>query len=121
MAGKSASNAHRTTPIDKSYNELKAYLITTEPADHDKSTKEFLTPVLMSHWVADRDIDKDRKDLATLQFDFFATELAKENPFPTGNSKPLIEQARAYLKQFTGIDRYYAQLLSKAASEGRQL
>jgi type VI secretion system protein ImpL len=116
LAGKSAANAPNDS-YQKSYDELKEYLITTEPADHDKSTKEFLTPVLMTHWVADRDIDKDRRDLAALQFDFFATQLAKENPFPTGNSKPLIEQARAYLKQFAGIDRYYAQLLSKAAQK----
>jgi type VI secretion system protein ImpL len=111
--GKSAANAPNDS-YQKSYDELKAYLITTEEVDHDKSTKEFLTPVLMSHWVADRDIDKDRKDLATSQFDFYAGELAKENPFATGNSKMTIEAARAYLKQFVGIDRYYAQLLSRA-------
>jgi type VI secretion system protein ImpL len=116
LAGKSAANAPNDA-YQKSYDELKEYLITTEPADHDKSTKEFLTPVLMTHWVADRDIDKDRRDLAALQFDFFATELAKENPFPTGNSKPLIEQARAYLKQFSGIDRNYAQLLTNAGQK----
>jgi type VI secretion system protein ImpL len=116
LAGKSAANAPNDS-YQKSYDELKAYLITTEAADHDKSTKEFLTPVLMSHWVANRDIDKDRKDLAALQFDFFAVELAKENPFATSNSKITIEGARAYLKQFAGIDRYYAQLLSKAAQK----
>ena len=116
LAGKSATNATNEN-YDKSYNELKAYLIATEAADHDKSTKEFMTPVLMSHWVADRDIDKDRKDLAAAQFDFYATELAKENPYATGNSKIMIEGARAYLKQFAGIDRYYAQLLSKASQK----
>jgi type VI secretion system protein ImpL len=116
VAGKSAANAPNDA-YEKTYTDLKAYLITTEPPDHDKSTKEFLTPVLISHWVADRDIDKDRKDLAALQFDFYATELAKENPFATGNSKMLIEQARAYLAQFGGIDRYYVQLLSKASQK----
>jgi len=116
LAGKSATNAPNDS-YQKSYEELKAYLITTEPADHGYSTEAFLTPVLMSHWVADQAIGQDRKDLATLQFDFFATELAKENPFPTGNSKDLINQARAYLKQFSGIDRNYVQLLSKAAQK----
>ena len=111
LSGKSATNAPNAS-YQKSYDELKAYLILTEGADHDKSTKEFLTPVLMSHWIADRDIDKERKDLATPQFDFFAVELAKENPYATGNSKMLIEGARNYLKQFAGVDRYYAQLLS---------
>ncbi len=116
LQGKSAANAPNDS-YEKTYNELKAYLITTEEVDHDKSTKEFLTPILMSHWIADRDIDKDRKDLAASQFDFYAVELAKENPFATGNSKILIESTRAYLKQFAGIDRYYAQLLSKAAQK----
>jgi len=116
VSGKSAANAPNDA-YEKTYNELKAYLITTEPTDHDKSTKEFLTPVLLSHWIADRDIDKDRKDLAALQFDFYATELAKENPFAAGNSKLMIEQARAYLAQFGGIDRYYVQLLSKASEK----
>ena len=116
LDGKSAANAPNDS-YQKSYDELKAYLITTEELDHDKSTKEFLTPVLMTHWVAGRDIDKDRKDLAAAQFDFYAVELAKENPYATGNSKMTIEAARAYLKQFVGIDRYYVQLLSKAAQK----
>jgi type VI secretion system protein ImpL len=116
LTGKSATNAPNDS-YQKSYDELKEYLMTTEAADHRYSTKEFLTPVLMSHWVADFDIDKTRKDLAAQQFDFFATELAKDNPFPTGNSKILIDSARAYLKQFSGIDRNYAQLLSKAAQK----
>ncbi len=116
LTGKSATNAANDS-YQKSYNELKEYLMTTDPADHVYSTSLFLTPVLMSHWVADREIDKTRKDLAAQQFDFFATELAKENPFPTGNSKILIDSARAYLKQFSGIDRNYAQLLSRAAQK----
>jgi type VI secretion system protein ImpL len=106
---------------EKAYSELKAYLITTEPTHHDKSTKEFLTPVLMTHWVNGRDIDNDRKNLAALQFDYYAVELAKENPFSTGSSHMLIEQARAYLQQFAGIDRFYAQLLSKASQNNRDL
>jgi type VI secretion system protein ImpL len=116
VAGKSATNAPNDS-YQKTYDELKAYLITTDPGDHVYSTTTFLTPVLMSHWIAGRDIDKDRRDLAALQFDFFATELAKENPLPTGNSKDLIDQTRVYLKQFSGVDRNYAQLLSKAGQK----
>ena len=98
---------------EKTYSELKAYLITT--SYHDKSTKEFLTPVLMSHWVADRDIDKDRKDLAASQFDFYSAELAKQNPFSSSNSPSMIVHTQAYLNGFAGIDRYYVQLLAKAS------
>jgi cellulose biosynthesis protein BcsQ len=104
---------------EKTYNELKAYLITT--SFHDKSTKEFLTPVLMSHWVADRDIDKNRKDLAASQFDFYSTELVKENPFSSGNSPSIILHTQAYLNGFAGIDRYYVQLLGKASQNVRDI
>ena len=104
---------------EKTYNELKAYLITT--SFHDKSTKEFLTPVLMSHWIADRDIDKERKDLAASQFDFYATELAKENPFSSGNSPSMILHTQAYLNGFAGIDRYYVQLLARASQNNRDI
>ena len=120
LPDKPAPNAPNDA-YEKAYNELKAYLITTEPTDHDKSTKEFLTPVLMTHWVNGREIDNDRKNLAALQFDYYAVELAKENPFSTGSSRVLIEQARAYLQQFAGIDRFYAQLLSKASQNNRDL
>ncbi|HTT23232.1 MAG TPA: ImcF-related family protein [Candidatus Sulfotelmatobacter sp.] len=104
---------------EKAYSELKAYLITT--SYHDKSTKEFLTPVLMSHWVADRDIDKDRKDLASAQFDCYSTELAKENPFSSSNSPSMIVHTQAYLNGFAGIDRYYVQLLGRASQNNRDV
>lgn len=118
VADKSATNAPNDA-YQNTYNEVKAYLITT--SNHDKSTKEFLSPVLLSHWIAGRDIDKDHIDLATAQFDFYSTELAKENPYAAGNSSILIEQARNYLRQFAGIDRFYAQLLSKAAQSNRDV
>lgn len=104
---------------EKTYSELKAYLITT--SYHDKSTKEFLTPVLMSHWAADRDIDKDRKDLASAQFDFYSTELAKENPFSSGNSPSMIVHTQTYLNGFAGINRYYVQLLARASQNHRDI
>jgi type VI secretion system protein ImpL len=102
----------------KTYNELKAYLITT--SYHEKSTSAFLTPVLMTHWVAGRDIDKDRRDLATNQFDFYATELAKKNWLGSGNSPTLITHTQAYLKGFTGLDRFYGQLLAKVPNSREQ-
>lgn len=104
---------------EKTYNDLKAYLITT--SYHDKSTKEFLTPALMSHWVSDRDIDKDRKALASAQFDFYSVELAKENPFSNGNSPSMIVHTQAYLNGFAGIDRYYVGLLAKGSQNSRDV
>lgn len=104
---------------ETTYSELKAYLITT--SNHDKSTKEFLSPVLMNHWIAKRDIDNDRKTLANSQFDYYSTELARENPFPPTNFPGAVLQARSYLQQFAGIDRFYLGLLAKAAQNNRDL
>jgi type VI secretion system protein ImpL len=98
---------------EKTYNQLKAYLITT--SNHDKSTKEFLSPVLSSHWIAGRDIDAERVALAKAQFDFYSTELADANPFSATNDAKAIARARLYLSQFAGIDRFYLPLIAKAS------
>jgi type VI secretion system protein ImpL len=103
---------------ETAYNQLKAYLITT--SFHEKSTAEFLTPVLLAHWVANRDLDNDRKDVASRQFDFYATELARENPFSNGNLPLLIAHTQAYLNAFAGIDRFYVQLLAKVPNNRDQ-
>ncbi len=98
---------------DKTYTELKAYLITT--SNNDKSTKEFLSRVLTDHWIAGRNIDSERQDLAKRQFDFYSTELAKANPFSSDNEAPAIGKARSYLLQFGGIDLVYSPLLAEAS------
>src|ERR1017187_3706758 len=98
---------------EKTYNELKAYLITT--SNNDKSTKEFLLPVLTSHWTAGRHIDADRVALAKTQFDFYSTGLAAANPFSSTNDGRAIARSRIYLSQFAGIDRFYLPLLAKAS------
>ena len=98
---------------DKTYKELKAYLITT--SNNDKSTKEFLSPVLSDHWTAGREIDSDRQNLAKRQFDFYSTELATANPFSSTNETTVIDKARTYLLQFGGIDLVYSPLLAEAS------
>ncbi len=97
---------------DKPYNELKAYLITT--SNPEKSTVEFLSPVLLSHWTNGRDIDPERADLAHRQFDFYSGELLKGNPFSPQNDQHLIGQSRNYLVQFQAIELYYRPLLAEA-------
>ena len=94
------------------YDALKAYLITT--SHHDKSTKLFLSPVLMKWWAGNRGPDADRAALAQKQFDFYATELKEENPYSRENDAYSVEHARAYLKQFAGAERVYAFMLAEA-------
>ena len=95
------------------YDALKAYLITT--THHEKSTKEWLTPVLMRWWVNGRTVDPDRAGLAQKQFDFYATELQEANPYSSQADTTAVEKARRYLAQFAGEERVYAFMLSEAS------
>lgn len=98
---------------EKTYQDLKAYLMTT--SNHEKSTREFLAPVLAEHWTAGRNIDPERVGMATRQFEFYSTELAASNPYSSANDSAAISHARSYLSQFGGTDRFYVPLLSEAS------
>jgi type VI secretion system protein ImpL len=95
------------------YDTLKAYLITT--SNHDKSTRLFLSPVLMKAWTAGRDIDPDRVQLAQKQFDFYSDQLKDANPFSSENDTLAVARARNYLSQFSGTERVYRFMLAEAS------
>lgn len=95
------------------YDALKAYLITT--SNHDKSTKEFLSPEMMNLWQTTHKADTDRQTLARAQFDFYADELRESNPYTSDNDSSAVEKARRYLAMFGNTQRVYAYMLSEAA------
>lgn len=99
------------------YETLKAYLMTTSYPE--KSTRMFLSPLLMDRWIAGREIDPDRRALAQQQFDFYAEELAISNPFSKENDTEAIEHARYYLAQFNAVESIYQFMLSEAARQNR--
>jgi len=109
----------RTLPVTPgpeytpTYNALKAYLITT--SFHDKSAKEFLTPVLMSWWMGGASVETERAQLARQQFDFYSDELRESDPYTSESDTQAIAHARGYLAQFAGAERVYAFMLSEAA------
>jgi type VI secretion system protein ImpL len=95
------------------YNPLRAYLITTSNAD--KSTPEFLTPVLTQYWLNGRTPETEQqKQLAEQQFDFYANELRRGNPYSIAPAMPVVTHARAYLSGFGGFDRIYQAMLAAA-------
>ena len=95
------------------YNPLKAYLITT--TNPDKSTQEFLTPVLTQYWLNGRVPDSDeQKQLAQLQFDFYANELRSGNPYSIAPAMASVNHARSYLASFGGFARIYQQMITAA-------
>jgi type VI secretion system protein ImpL len=103
------------TPADEyqsAYDTLKSYLITT--SNHDKSTRLYLTPVLLNRWLAGRTIDPARLELVRKQFDFYGEELKSANPFSSENDAGAIERARHYLSQFAGVERVYQFMLAEA-------
>ncbi len=101
-----------TDPYDPPYNALKAYLMTT--SNSDQTTTSFLSPNLMNAWVAGREIDQDRMQLAQKQFDFFCEELKRSNPYSSENDTLVVARARNYLSLFSGTERVYRGVLAEA-------
>lgn len=98
------------------YDSLKAYLETT--SNHDKATRDFLAPVLLDRWSANRNVDPDRMALAQKQFEFYSDELKIANPFSVDNDAAAIGKARLYLSQFAGFERVYQAMMANAAKAG---
>ena len=95
------------------YNPLKAYLITT--SNPEKSTVDFLPPVLMQYWENGRAPDtQDQKDLAERQFEFYAAELPKADPLQITPDTLAVNRARTYLNSFGGFQRIYQSMLTAA-------
>jgi type VI secretion system protein ImpL len=97
------------------YDALKAYLITT--SNPDKSTVAFLPPVLVKFWENGRSVDAERAQLAQRQFEFYADELKRGNPYSSENDSFAVEKSRHYLSQFAGGERVYAFMLAEAAKK----
>ena len=114
----SAMNALPATPqpgadYAAAYNPLKAYLITT--SNPEKSTVEFLVPVLMQYWENGRTPETDQqKDLASRQFEFYAGELPRYSPGNTAPDTLAVSHARTCLASFGGFERIYQQMLTAA-------
>jgi type VI secretion system protein ImpL len=97
------------------YDALKAYLITT--SHPDKSTKEFLPPALMEHWLKGRTLDPHHAELARRQFVFYAEQLPLGNPYPSfaRPNDAAVATARRYLGQFAGTETIYAAMIAAAS------
>jgi type VI secretion system protein ImpL len=97
-----------TDSYESTYNALKAYLITT--SHPEKSTKDFLPPILFTTWATGKLGDEQTGALARSQFDFYSGELLVSNPYSSTAETPAVIRAQSYLGYFGGIDRYYLPL-----------
>jgi type VI secretion system protein ImpL len=98
------------------YNPLKAYLITT--GNHDKSTSQFLTPVFLQYWNGQRQVDPAQEQLAQKQVDFYASELAHQDPYSINPDTQVVAHARFYLSHFLAETRIYQDMLNAADKTG---
>ncbi len=94
------------------YKTLKAYLETT--SNHEKATLQFLPPLLQESWVSEGNTDPEKVSLARRQFDFYTSELIRENPYSSDVDAQTVAKARQYLGQFAGISRVYQAMLAEA-------
>jgi type VI secretion system protein ImpL len=94
------------------YNPLKAYLITA--GNHDKSLSPFLTPVALQYWNGTRPVDPVQEQLAQKQFDFYATDLARQDPYDITADAGVVTHARNYLSHFLADTRIYQAMLNDA-------
>ena len=99
------------------YASLRAYLITTTNAD--KSTQDFLPPVLMGHLSATGALSTpEQTALAERQFSYYASVLPAGNPYAIVPAGGAVSHARGYLSAFGGFERIYQSILTAAAKSG---
>ena len=94
------------------YAMLKAYLVMTNEAP--RSTPRFLAPVLLTSWARGQSLDADMTALARRQFEFYAAELARANPWPQAADGGIVRHSRDFLRRFSGADQIYQSMLAQA-------
>ncbi len=101
-----------TDDYGRDYGMLKAYLVMTN--ESPRSTPEFLAPVLLTSWARGQALDADVTALARRQFEFYAAELARENPWPVAADAGIVRRSRTFLQRFSGAEQIYQSMLAQA-------
>ena len=96
----------------RDYAMLKAYLVMTN--ESPRSTPKFLAPVLLTSWARGQSLDADMTALARRQFEFYAAELARANPYPQAANGGIVRHSREFLRRFSGADQIYQSMLAQA-------
>ena len=98
------------------YRPLKAYLITT--SNPDKSTVDFLAPVLSAEWADEKTPDTEVARLAQAQILYYAGILAQPGSCLAAAGGTADAQAvargRSYLAGFQGFQHVYQSMLAAA-------
>jgi len=107
-----------TDDYAKTYDTLKAYLITTSES---KRSSNWLPPVLLKRWTEGRQVDAALLPLASKQFDFYSADLVRSNPFSEKNDSAAIDRARQHLSKFSGTEQIYQFMLADASRRSKKI
>lgn len=99
------------------YDTLKAYLITT--SEYKRSSK-WLSPVLLQIWASGRPVESLRT-LAAKQFDFYAEDLPRGNPYSEKSDLAAVDRARLHLSKFSGSEQIYQFMISDASRRAKKI
>jgi type VI secretion system protein ImpL len=114
--GSLPSQPSEDSDYGESYDLLKAYLVTT--IHPERSTAAFLAPTLLRQWRGNERMEEERQAVARRQFDFYAEELALDNPYPEREADgSLVSQARRFLLEFGRADPFYRSLVADADAD----
>ena len=106
----------RRAPSDDygtSYSLLKSYLITT--THPEKSTVDFLSPVLMKQWLNGRTLDSARGADRSAAVRHLRARAAVPKPVAADSADTAaVARGRAFLRQFAGSERIYQFMLAEA-------
>jgi type VI secretion system protein ImpL len=128
---KTLTNEQTAKLYPYTYNTLKAYLLTnlddklklqakSETPKFESEEEDFLPPLLLERWSANRSVDDERGAIAKRQFDFYAHQLLNYgNPLPIRRDDGAIARARDYLAQFGDLDRSYNAFLTELSKPPR--
>lgn len=110
---------NETSEYGSTYDWLKAYLmITTNP---DRLEESFLVPVALEGWLDRRQVDEQRLELATRQFQFYSTQLCQDYTCAVEGVAAVVARTRRFLRQFAGTERIYQLMISQASASSPSL
>ncbi|MGD8319977.1 MAG: ImcF-related family protein [Gemmatimonadota bacterium] len=102
----------------RTYGDLRAYLVMTRYPD--SASAESLAPTLARHvLLGGQAADDTRSRLVRAQFDFYASELPRGNPFDASSDATLVAGTRTYLGEFTDSSAFYDAMLRQASVDAQ--
>lgn len=98
----------------QSYDALRAYLISTEYAQHSDSA--FMGRTLRRHWPLNGRVEESVGALAHRQFAHLGLRLPDQNPFRLPTDTRLVEKAQRFLRQMGDAQPFYIALANAVSS-----